>query len=156
MTDLSLKELHAFIVYAKSSSYVGGGAGSPSCRPKSHDLQFAEGDWSYHDTYFGASDFIGEEAVWFRGDPVWAMNYYGYILQPELITPAQTGGMIQASLSRMYKEERFLGGFQHSQGEFTYIDTSQGDVSRFSGREWIERDGVKVYELVYHGGLIKE
>jgi hypothetical protein len=36
-----------------------------------------------------------------------------------------------------------------------YIDTKEGDVSFFTGREWIERRGVKVYELLYHGGLIK-
>ena len=156
MNDLSLKDLHEFIIRAKSSSYVGGGAGSPSCRPMSHDLQYVEGDWLYIDSYFGASDFIGEEAVWYKGSPVWAMNYYGYILRPELISPEQTGGMIKASLSRMYSENRFLGGFQHAEGGFTYFDTSEGDASHFIGREWIECDGIKAYELVYHGGLIKD
>jgi hypothetical protein len=84
------------------------------------------------------------------------MNYYGYILQPELISPAQAGQMIKASLSRMYTEKRFLGGFQYNEGDLTYIDTSEGDFSHFTGREWIERQGVKAYELVYHGGLIQE
>ena len=83
------------------------------------------------------------------------MNYYGYILEPDLITGSQTGAMIQASLSRMYKEDRFLGGYRHTEGDLTYIDTSEGDVARFTGREWILRGETKVYELVYHGGLIK-
>ncbi len=156
MPALSHKKLHDFIFRAKSACYVGGGSPPPPAARSRRDLQFTEGDWTYHDTYFGASDFIGEETVWFKGVPVWAMNYYGYILHPDLITPAETGGMIKASLSRMYKEGRFLGGFQHSQGGLTYIDTSEGDVSHFSGREWIEREGLRVYELVYHGGLIKE
>ena len=51
---------------------------------------------------------------------------------------------------------RFLGGFEHTTGDFIYSDTSQGEVASFSGREWISRDDVKVYELEYHGGLIKE
>lgn len=156
MNDPLLKDLHVFILRAKASTYVGDGVKGRSCRPMSHDLQFMEGDWSYLDSYFGGTDFIGEEAVWYKGSPVWAMNYYGTILRPELITPVQAGGMIKASLSRMYKENRFLGGFEHSEGGFTYFDTSQGDASHFIGREWIERDGIKAYELVYHGGLIKD
>lgn len=156
MSEFPLTELHSFIVRAKAATYVGGGAKIASCRPASHDLQFVEGDWKYLDSYFGGTDFIGEEAIWYAGNPVWAMNYYGYILRPELITAAQAGQMIQASLKRMYAEHRFLGGFQHREGELTYVDTSEGEFSHFTGREWIERDGIKVYELVYHGGMIKE
>ena len=156
MSNLPLSALHTFIVRAKAATYVGEGAKIPSCRTASHDLQFAEGDWSYLDSYFGGADFIGEETVWLAGNPVWAMNYNGYILRPDLITPAQAGGMIKASLSRMYTEGRFLGGFQHSEGSFSYFDTNQGEFDRFSGQEWIERDGLRAYELVYHGGLIRD
>ena len=156
MSTLPFTELHSFIVRAKAATYVGGGAKIQSCRPASHDLQFADGDWTYLDSYFGGTDFIGEEAVWYTRNPVWVMNYYGYILKPELITPAQAGQMIKASLSRMYTENRFLGGFQHSEEGFTYFDTSEGEFTRFTGREWIQCDGIKVYELVYHGGLVKE
>lgn len=148
--------LHTFIVRAKAATYVGGGAKVTPCRPASHDLQFVDGDWSYLDSYFGGTDFIGQEAVWYASRPVWAMNYSGYILRPELITAAQAGGMIKASLSLMYAENRFLGGFRHNNGDLTYFDTSDGDFSRFTGREWIERAGVKAYELVYHGGRIVE
>ena len=156
MTNLSPTELHALIVRAKAATYVGGGAKIPSCRPASYDLQFVDGDWAYLDSYFGGTDFIGEETVWYAGNPAWAMNYYVYILKPELITPAQAGQMIKASLSRMYTENRFLGGFQYSVGDFTYIDTSEGEFTHFTGREWIQRDSIKAYELVYHGGLIKD
>jgi hypothetical protein len=152
----ALSELHSFIVRAKAVTYVGGGEKIASCRPGSHDLQFTEGDWSYLDSYFGGTDFIGEEAVWHAGKPVWAMNYYGTILKPELISPAQAGEMIKASLSLMYKEGRFLGGFQHTHADFTYFDTSAGEPEHFTGIEWIERSGIKAYELVYHGGLIKD
>ena len=156
MNSLSIPELHTFIVRAKAATYVGGGAKIPSCRPASHDLQFVEGEWAYLDSYFGGTDFIGEEAVWYIGKPVWVMNYYGYILKPEFITPAQAGQMIKASLSLMYAEGRFLGGFQNSEDHFTYFDTSVGGFDRFTGREWIEHDGIKAYELVYHGGLVRE
>jgi hypothetical protein len=150
------QSLHDFIVRAKSATYVGSGAHSTSSRPGSHDLHFSEENWLYIDSYFGGTDFIGEEAVFQAGKPVWAMNYYGYILRPELITSAEAGQIIKASLSRLYKENRFLGGFRHAEGHFTYVDTSKGDFTHFRGKEWIERDGIKAYELVYHGGLIKD
>ena len=156
MDDLSLTALHDFIVRAKAATYVGSGAHTESCRPASHDLRFEDGDWSYLDSYFGGADFIGEEVVWHDGRPVWAMNYYGCILEPDLLTPAWAGQVIKSSLSQLYTENRFLGGFQHSLEAFTYIDTNEGDVSRFTGLEWIERGGVRAYELVYHGGLIKD
>lgn len=153
---VSLEQLTAFIVRAKAATYVGGGAKGASSRPGSHDLQFREGDFSYLDSYFGGTDFAGEEVVYWQAQPVWAMNYYGRILAPARITAAETGQMIKESLSRMYREGRFLGGFMHQAGDDTYVDTSQGDAASFSGKEWIDRDGVRVYELVYHGGLIRE
>jgi len=156
MADFTLDQLNAFIVRAKAVTYVGGGAKSLSYRPGSHDLQFHEGPFSYLDCYFGGSDFLGQEVVYYEGKPIWAMNYYGRILEPSLIAAAEAGRIIQESLSEMYEEGRFLGGFEHATANGVYVDTSVGDVASFTGREWIERGGVKVYELVYHGGLIKE
>ena len=156
MQDFTLKQLEAFIVKAKAATYVGGGTESPACRPGSHDLQFCDGDFTYLDSYFGGTDFIGEEVVYYKGEPVWAMNYYGRILEPETIAAAETGQIIKQSLSAMYREGRFLGGFEYDTGDGVYTDTSQGDVTAFAGKEWITRAGVRVYELVYHGGLIKK
>jgi hypothetical protein len=155
MADFSLDQLNAFIVRAKAATYVGGGAHAASCRPGSHDLRFEDGPFAYLDSYFGGADFLGEEVVYRDGEPVWAMNYYGRILEPSLIAAWQAGQVIQASLSEMYREERFLGGFQHAAGDFTYFDRSEGDITSFTGVEWISRGDMRVYELVYHGGLIK-
>jgi hypothetical protein len=156
MADFSLKQLNAFIVRAKAASYVGKGPRSLSYRPGSHDLQFHEGAFSYLDSYFGGSDFLGQEVVYYEGAPVWVMNYYGRILEPALISAEEAGGIIQESLSRMYEEGRFLGGYEHTTPVGIYVDTSDGNVAAFTGREWITRQGVKVYELVYHGGLVKD
>lgn len=40
----------------------------------------------YHDTYFGGTQFIGEEVVYEAGSekPMWGMNYYGVTLDHEL------------------------------------------------------------------------
>ena len=156
MSDFTFDQLNTFIVRAKASAYVGRGPKSLSYRPGSHDLQFHDGDFSYLDSYFGGADFIGQEVVYFQGKPVWAMNYYGRILEPALITGAETGQIIQASLAEMYRQGRFLGGFEYTVGNGCYFDTNTGDVASFTGREWITRENVTVYELVYHGGLIKD
>ncbi len=151
---MNLDLLSRFIVKAKAATYVGSGERSPSCRPGSHDLKFSEGAWSYLDSYFGGRDFIGEEVVYFEVKPAWAMNYYGRILQPELITPAQAGEVIKASLSELYQKDRFLGGWEYTHGPFTYVDKNEGDVSSFRGREYITFNGETTYELFYHGGMI--
>jgi hypothetical protein len=155
MKNLSLEQLNDFIVQAKAATYAGDGPKAESCRPRSLDLHFTDGDFSYIDSYFGGADFLGQEVVYFRDDPVWAMNYYGRILAPDRIRADEAGQIIKQSLSAMYQEGRFLGGFEYTVDSDTYIDTSQGDPTEFTGTEWIERNGVKVYELIYHGGLIK-
>ena len=153
---VSLDELNAFIVRAKANSYVGSAPKSLSYRPASHDLQFHENDFSYLDSYFGGTDFIGQEVVYFRQRSIWAMNYYGKILLPELIDGAQAGQIIKTSLSELYKQGRFLGGFEYMVGESVYTDTNQGTPASFSGTEWITKRGQRVYELLYHGGMIKD
>jgi hypothetical protein len=156
MQSIDISELNAFIVRAKAGTYVGGGENSDPSRLGSHDLRFIDGEWAYQDSYFGGSDFIGEEVVYFAGRPIWAMNYYGRILRTDLLTAAQAGQMIKAGLSRMYKEGRFLGGFKFSENNFTYVDASEGAADCFQGREVIYNGQKTAYELLYHGGLIKD
>ena len=151
-----LDEVEAFIVAAKRQTYVGDGAKLLSYRQGSHDLQYAEGDFTYHDCYFGGTDFAGEEVVYWRGRPVWAENYFGHIVDESLISAERVGGVIKSSLTKMYAEGRFLGGFEATDGDCTYHDTSAGDATWFQGREWIERVGRTAYELYYHGGLIRD
>jgi hypothetical protein len=148
------EELQAFVVRAKAQTYAAGAGKVPGSRDGSHDLRFVEGEFAYLDSYFGGTDFLGQEVVWWRSEPVWAMNYYGHILEPGDIDAARAGRVVQASLSALYKEDRFLGGWRFEVDGDVYVDTSDGDVSRFRGVEWIERNGRRLYELEYHGGLV--
>lgn len=150
-----IEGLERFIVAAKRATYVGSGERAEPSRLGSHDLCFTEGEWSYRDSYFGGTDFLGQETVWRRDDPVWAMNYYGYILRPELIDAPRAGATIKAALSAMYAESRFLGGFEWTGPHGTYRDGSSGDVAHFHGREAILVGGIEAYALDYFGGLVK-
>jgi len=60
------------------------------------------------------------------------------------------------SLGKLYQEGCFLGGFEYETPLGTYFDANEGDVLSFRGMEWITVQGQKAYELVYHGGWIKE
>jgi hypothetical protein len=151
----ALDELSAFIVAAKAATYAGGCAPAPSCRLGSHDLAFASGEWRYLDSYFGGADFLGQEAVWRGREPVWAMNYYGRILRADLIDAARAGAVIKASLSALYIQGRFLGGFEHQVGDARYVDATRGDVASFHGVERIFVGDSEAYRLDYFGGLVK-
>lgn len=155
MERFDVATLEQFIVRAKQNTYAGGGKKLLPYRLGSRDLQFAESDWAYHDSYLGESDFLGQEIVYYQREPVWGMNYFGVILRPDKITSAQAGEMIQKSLMRLYAEGRFLGRFEHQDGRLTYHDENEGDVASFRGKEQISADGEVVYELVYHGGILR-
>jgi hypothetical protein len=147
--------LNQIVVAAKAATYVGDGVKADASRPGSHDLAWSQGDWRYLDSYFGGTDFIGQETVWIKGEPVWAMNYYGYIVLPQLIDGQRAGETIKAALSAMYAEGRFLGGFEWIGPHGAYIDRSTGDVRHFHGREVIMVAGREAYALDYFGGLVK-
>ncbi|MGW4892979.1 DUF5680 domain-containing protein [Kitasatospora sp. NPDC004240] len=155
MSDLSdARELNAFVVRAKSATYVGGRGQVEPGRTGSHDLEYREGELVYRDSYFGGTDFLGQESVHVGGRPVWGMNYYGYLLTGS-ITAFTAGETIKAALSAMYGEGRFLGGFRYEVGGLVYVDESVGEVERFRGVEHIlAAGGERVYELRYHGGRI--
>ena len=155
MTAIDLADLERFVVRAKASTYIGDGQRLLPYRLDSHDFQYLDGDWAYHDSYVGERDFAGEEVVYLQQKTVWVMNYYGRILNPKVITGADAGRVIKASLGALYHEGRFLGGFRHETGSYTYTDTNEGDVTWFRGREWINAGEEIAYELVYHGGLIR-
>ena len=148
-------ELEAFIVEAKAASYVGGGRPLASTRSGSHDVGWARDSWRYLDSYFGGSDFSGQEVVWLDDQPVWAMSYHGFILDGRLIDASRAGAVIKDALSQLYQSEgRFLGGYRHVHAFGTYVDENEGAVDRFRGNERIEVGGRTAYALFYHGGRI--
>jgi Domain of unknown function (DUF5680) len=153
MFDTTL--LQDFIVVAKSNTYVADGTVLFPCRAGSHDIGYESGKWRYLDSYFGGSDFAGQEVVWFAGEPVWAMNYFGRIIQPGLIDAAKAGRVIKAALMHMYVDQkRFLGGLEFSHAFGHYTDQNRGAFDNFSGQERIVVDGLTAYELDYRGGLV--
>ena len=77
---MNIRTLHDFIVEAKASCYVSGSGVAASCRTRSHDHGLSLGECHYLDSDFGGGDFAGQEVVWHAGQPVWAMNCFGRIM----------------------------------------------------------------------------
>jgi hypothetical protein len=149
---LTTPEFLQFLLLAKKSTYAAGAGSSGSSRPASSDLKFAQGDFLYFDTYLGSRDFIGEEAVWFRGRPIWGMNYHGVMLNDEI--PDGFFEILHAALSTAPADAPYRGPAELTLGAFHYSCQWQGDIDRFLGSERIEYRDQPVYELVFHGGRI--
>lgn len=149
---LNSPEFVQFLLRAKHATYASGAASGASSRPASSDLHYQEGNFLYIDTYLGSRDFIGEEAVWYQGQPIWGMNYHGVMLVEEI--PAGFGEILHAALSAVPAEAPFRGPAELCLGAFRFTCAWQGSIERFTGSERIEHDRQGIYELVFHGGKI--
>jgi hypothetical protein len=150
--NVNVTELSRFIVRAKRATYAGNGELSPSSRPGSKDLHYADGGFLYVDSYLGSRDFIGEEAVWHDGVALWGMNYVGNMLVPEI--PDGLITFLKEALAAVEPDAPFRGPRQLSRDGFAYRCDWQGTLERFSGAEEINLDGRPVYELSFHGGVL--
>ena len=143
-------ELIAFLIRAKCRTYAGKGAELPPCRPGSHDLSYAEGEWMYYDSFLGGERFAGEEALWVKGLPVWSMNYCGRVTGERF-----SGDFLKEALLRVPRELPFRGPEEYECGEYRYECRVDGDFSWFQGHERILRNGEEIYDCFFHGGTIR-
>ena len=154
-----MENLEQFIINAKANGWVGalkGGKKIPASRQGSYDITYDDGDLHYQDSFVGFSDFCGQEHVTHKSEAVWSMVYYGYLLQPAEFTGEEAVTILKGALSKMYGENRFLGGFYYAKGPYEYRDMNFGDYKRFNGIEKIFKDGALVYELIYCGGTVRK
>lgn len=153
---ISEAELAKFLNAANKASYANKDAPkSSSLRPSSEDYHFQEGELTYHDTYFGSRDFIGEEIVYRNGSPVWGMNYYGYILDSKISAKDVYDFLRDALLQESVSILPVRGPQLYKTTAGRYTNKSEGPLSRFTGEEQIFLDGEPAYRCWYHGGSIE-
>lgn len=74
-----------FLIEAKKQTYANENVEKVlSARKNSKDYEYKRDNMVYHDTYFGGTNFIGEEVVYVDDKTYWAMNYYGVTLDETL------------------------------------------------------------------------
>ncbi|MBX4201003.1 XRE family transcriptional regulator [Candidatus Parcubacteria bacterium] len=149
-------ELNEFLVKAKKNTYASNGEGGENkLEDGSKELTFEEGDFKYRDRYFGNKAFIGEEIIWKDGEAVWGMNYYGRMLS-ESMDMGKLYGFLKKALLEVHESMPFRGPKELQDGDFIYSNSVADTKDSFRGEEVIFYKDEKIYELKYHGGLIKK
>lgn len=154
--SVNTAQLGTFLLAANRSTYANKAAPkAPSSRLRSSDYHFQEGDFTYHDTYFGARDFIGEEIVYKNDVPVWGENYFGFVLV-DTFTNDQVYDFLRKALMQEYSDILPVRGpASFIDKEWEYRNHLEGDLKNFKGGEQILFSGTMVYQAYYHGGLIR-
>lgn len=139
-----------FLIEAKKNTYAGDGKLKEfSTRPYSKDLEYVKNDFKYIDTYLGGENFIGEEVLFYLDKPIWGMNYYGKECKEFPIE------VLKKAMLTVSKENPYRGQPVFKDGDYTYICEVDGEFEKFSGRENIYLNNEKVFECIFHGGIIK-
>lgn len=148
-TDIGLDEIKAFLCRAKRETYAGQGSELKASRPNSHDLDYEEGNLRYIDTYLGSKNFIGQEGIWINNKAFWGMNYNGKVLCDKF-----SGSFLKEVLFAVTEDMPYRGPRVYVKGEFTYQCMVDGDFDFFIGKEEIYLNKEKIYECIFHGGLV--
>ena len=62
-------DIKDFLIEAKKSTYANADAPKiSSSRAGSNDYEYSNGKYTYHDTYFGGTCFMGEEVIYGLSD----------------------------------------------------------------------------------------
>lgn len=139
-----------FLIRAKKSCYAGKGSEAAASRMASHDFQYQEGDFYYHDTYLGGEKFGGEEAVWRKGKPIWCMNYAGRTLGENFSID-----FLKEALSKVSADKPFRGPDIFTNGDYHYHSRVEGGFEWYQGYEEIFCREQKIYECFFHGGEVR-
>ena len=150
--------IEEFLIEAKKQTYANENAPRiNSSRLNSKDYEYKKNNMIYHDTYFGGTNFIGEEVIYIDNQTYWAMNYYGVTLDETLGEEAMDNAL-RPALMKVGEDNKIIpvrGPKEFINGEYKYTFEVQGDINYFNGIEIIYKNGIKIYELRCSGGLIK-
>ena len=144
----------SFLLKAKLKTYATRGEGNErDLEDGTREMTYQEENYLYRDRYYGFNPFVGEEVVWENGKAIWAMNYYGMVTD-ESVQAGDVYRFLQEAMQRITAERPFRGPDEYREGDFVYQDTSEGNLSQFSGEETIFFQKKQVYLLTYHGGTV--
>ena len=153
-----MDNIKEFLIEAKKQTYANEEVEKvSSSRFESKDYEYKKDNLIYHDTYFGGTNFIGEEVVYLDNKIYWAMNYYGVTLDEELGEEAMDS-VLRPALMLVGEDNNVIpvrGPKEFDNGEYKYTFEVKGDLDYFSGIEIIYKNNKKIYELKCNGGLIK-
>jgi hypothetical protein len=149
-------KLIEFIVKASKATYDNGDESIwIKESDKSSTLKYAEGEFSFHDNFFGGEQYGGREVVFFQGNPIFMMTYYGKVI--ESITDLKAiYGFLQESLRQKTVEYPLRGPKEYIKGDMKYTFELEGDIKEFIGYEKIYSKGEEIYTATFTGGLVDQ
>lgn len=152
-----------FLIRAKKSTYANSTIEKvkPS-RIGSSDYQYEEivnnKKYTYHDTYFGGTKFMGEEVVYCDSNkPIWGMNYYGVTIDDTLGEEAMDMAL-RPALMKVGEDKEVIpvrGSSKFINNVYTYTFKVTGTIENFDGIEQIYKEDNLIYELHCSGGIIE-
>src|SRR5262249_10130240 len=142
--------LAEFLVAAKQHAYAArdDDDGVSPLLPGTRQVQYSEGPFLYRDISAGMGFFSGLEMVYHTEQPIWTMSYTGGVWPTNVLTveiPA-IYGFLHEALQRVDSGQPFRGPATYQQSAYLYWNESQGNVTRFTGRESIYHGSLLVYE----------
>jgi hypothetical protein len=157
--DFTHSEFLDFLITAKVNTYASQEAKPVvvPLLPGSKQLEYTQDQFLYRDIYFGGESFIGQETVYYKGEPIWAMAYAGGLMEsvPSVLKPIKIYNFLKKALRLVSPETSYRGPKHYQNGDFTYIDRHEVENNLFWGTEAITFQGQPVYTLHYSGGSIK-
>ena len=118
---LDKDRLCEFLVEAKKSTYAAG-----SSRPEKSEkdlsttLTFRDWNRKYIDNYFWWEPYGGREVVFFKGQPVYIMTYYGAV-DESISDLKMIYAFLQESLKLIPLDKPFRGPKEYKKDSLTYI-----------------------------------
>ncbi|MGH7306789.1 MAG: DUF5680 domain-containing protein [Candidatus Rokuibacteriota bacterium] len=146
---------NALLRFLLEASRQGYAAGRTAVKTRETDhsttIVLEQGEWRFHDNYFGGEPYGGREVVFLRGRPVWMAVYYGGVDDADVDT---VYSFLQRALRKAPADFPVRGPEALTEGHFSYRNVHEGSVASFSGHETIHEGGRPVYTARYAGGFV--
>lgn len=153
---MSTEELRKFLIYCGKEGYAAlQDEDEVREADQSTSITLTQGDWKFHDNYFGGEPFGGREIIFYKNQPVWIMVYYGLVdIGIKDIQPVYQ--ILKKALVQIPAEAPYRGPKEFTEADWRYENIWEGNLDNFSGEEIIYHQDQKVYSTKYSGGLVDQ
>jgi hypothetical protein len=151
---MNIDALKKFLIETKKAGY---GAGDSKKWIKEKDgsttIIFESGDFRMRDNFFGGEPYGGNDVIFYKGQAVWMMVYYGLII-PSISNLEEVYEFLKKALRQQPEDLPLRGPKLFKDGEFTYKNKVKGGLEDYVGEETIFKNKVQIYKANYSGGLV--
>lgn len=157
MNNIDLEGLKKFLYKANENGYAGDGNEVMAQRPGFEEIEYKDSDYLFHDSYAGSYFAPGQEVVYYKNKPIWAMAYAGgmnFRLHDDREMAKKTFEFLKKALLKMDPEKPFRGPEDFEENDFKYHSHLMGDIKDFAGSEVIFYQDKEVFSQNFIGGVI--